>query len=265
MNENKNTTYAWRTGTALAISLSVLALTYAYGEVKSWSNPATLGATITVTGTGEATAIPDIATISFTIREVAKTVPEAQKLVEAKANPALDGLSKTGVASKDIKTLSYTVNPKYEYDNSSVMACPMGSYCQPKQKLVGYEVAQTTQVKVRKIDTAGEAVAVIGENKISEMNGPDFEVDDIEGVKAEAKEAAIKDAREKARKTASSLGVSLGRITGFNEDGGYNPSPMLMRAEVSSYGMAKDSLQSVSIPQGETLLKTNVSITYELK
>lgn len=253
--------YVWRTGTLLAVCLSVLALTYAYGEVKSWSNPATLGATITVSGTGEATAIPDIATISFTVREVAKTVPEAQKLVEAKAKPAIDALTKIGVASKDLKTLSYTVNPKYEYTTCA----PTAPYCQQKQIIVGYEVAQTTQAKIRKIDSAGEAIAIIGDNKISEMNGPTFEVDDIEKVKAEAKEAAIKDARAKASKTADSLGVSLGRITGFNEDGGYSPAPMMMRAEVASFGMAKDSLQAVSVPQGETVMKTNVSITYELK
>jgi uncharacterized protein YggE len=261
MNENNIKLNAWRAGGMLAITLSILALTFSYGEYKSWKNSAIFGATITVSGTGEASAVPDIATISFTIREVAKTVPEAQKLVEAKAKPALDALGKIGVASKDIKTLSYTVNPKYEYTTCG----PNVSYCQQKQIIVGYEVAQTTQVKVRKIESAGEAIAIIGDNKISEMNGPTFEVDDMDAIKAEAKEKAIKDARAKAAKTASSLGVNLGRITGFNEDGGYNPQPMLMRAESASFGMAKDSLQSVSIPQGETVLKSNVSITYELK
>lgn len=261
MNENNIKLNAWRAGGLLAITLSILALTYAYGEIKSWKNSAIMGATITVSGTGEASAVPDIATISFTIREVAKTVPDAQKQVEAKAKPALDALSKIGVASKDIKTLSYTVNPKYEYTTCGINV----PYCQQKQIITGYEVTQTTQVKIRKIDSAGEAIAIIGENKISEMTGPTFEVDDIETIKAQAKENAIKDARAKASKTASSLGVDLGRITGFNEDRGYNPQPMLMRAEAASFGMAKDALQTVTVPQGETVLKSNVSITYELK
>ena len=261
MNENNIKTNVWRTGVVLAISLSVLALTYAYGEVKSWNHQALQGATITVSGVGEATAIPDIATISFTIREVGKTVPGAQKLVEAKAKPALNALTKLGVATKDVKTISYTVNPKYEYDTITI--CPQGAYCQSKQKLVGYEVSQTTQVKIRKIDSAGEAIAIIGDNKISEINGPSFEVDDIEKVKADAKANAIKDARTKAEATASALDVDLGRITGFNEDnGGYNP-PMF--SKTTSFGAeSRDSLQTVSIPQGETLIKSTVSITYEL-
>jgi uncharacterized protein YggE len=264
MNENNFKTNAWKTASMLGIALTIYALVAAYGEYKSWSNPAIQGATITVSGVGEATAIPDIATITFTIRETAKTVPEAQKLVEAKAKPALDALTKLGVASKDIKTLSYIVNPKYEYETT---ICPMSaSYCQPKQKLVGYEVSQTTQVKVRKIDSAGEAIAIVGENKISEVSGPAFEVDDIEKIKAEAKEAAIKDARSKAKSTAGSLGVDLGRITGFSEDGGYNPVPMYARAEMKTFAAgAADSLQTVSLPQGESVIKVNVSITYELK
>ena len=260
MNENNIKMNAWRMGGVLAICLSILSLTYAWGEVKSWRNPATLGATITVSGVGEATAIPDIATISFTVREEAKTVPAAQKLVEAKAKPALDAITKLGVASKDQKTLSYTVNPKYEYTTCA----PTVPYCQQKQTIIGYEVAQITQIKVRKIDSAGEVIAVIGENKISEMSGPSFEVDDIEKVKAQAKALAIKDARTKANDIANSLGVDLGRITGFSEDGGYNP-PVLMRAEFSAKAMNAGALQSVSVPQGESVLKSNVSITYELK
>ena len=252
--------YACTVGIAFGVCACLLALTFAYGEVKSWSHPASQGATITVTGEGEATAIPDIATLTYTARETAKTVPEAQKMTETKIKAAEDKLSKLGVADKDMKTLSYTVNPKYE---GQAVYCTSYSCPQGKQVLIGYEVSQTMQVKVRKVDDAGKALAVIGEAAITEVSGPDFTVDDTDAVTAEAKAKAIADAKTKAKATARSLGVSLGRIVGFSEGGnGYYPPVMYKAEAMSSAGAAMDS---VSVPTGENVTKTTVSITYELE
>ena len=71
-------------------------------------------ASISVSGDGEVTAVPDIANVTFTVRESAKTVPEAQKLTEAKIAAGLKALESLSVDKKDVKTLSYSVNPKYE-------------------------------------------------------------------------------------------------------------------------------------------------------
>jgi uncharacterized protein YggE len=190
---------------------------------------------------------------------LAKTVPEAQKLAETKIAKALLELEKTGVAKKDTKTISYTVNPEYE---SSPVICNNFSCPAPRTTVKGYSVAQTIQVKVRAIEKAGEVVGVIGGENITEMSGPEFTVDEPEKAKAEAKEKAITNAKEKAQATARSLGVSLGSITSFGEDeGGYYPVMMTARASFGA-DMAKEA--SVSLPTGESVIKSRVTITYTL-
>ena len=84
-----------------------------------------------------------------------------------------------------------------------------------------------------------------------------------EKVQAEAKEKAIDQAKAKAKATAKSLGVSLGSISQFNDEGAYNPS--YYRAEVMSVKASGAAMDSVSIPTGESVIKARVSITYTLE
>ena len=71
----------------------------------------------------------------------------------------------------------------------------------------------------------------------------------------------LQKAQDKAKIEAQALGVSLGSIIQFSEDnGGYNP--MAYRSDAMSVGMAESK---VSLPQGENVIKSKVTITYTLK
>src|SRR5580704_10374955 len=63
--------------------------------------------TITVDGTGDALAAPDVATFSFGVTVTAPTVSDAQTQAATKANAAVAALKNGGVASNDITTESY--------------------------------------------------------------------------------------------------------------------------------------------------------------
>lgn len=250
--------YAWIAGTIALVGIAFAGFSTGLTDIKSWKHPTGQVASITVSGEGEMTAIPDIATVTVTIREEGKTVPEVQKLVEKKVNDALSALSSLSVDKKDIKTLSYTVNPKYETQTiyCITIPCPQG-----KTKIVGYEVAQTIQIKVRKVDSAGSVVGALGGINITEISGPEFTVDDINAVKDGAKSKAIDEAKKRAEATAKSLGVSLGNITQFSEDnGGYYPAVYGLGAGM----MKSEASNDVTLPQGESVVKSRVTITYSL-
>lgn len=253
--------WVWMGGMVALFAIAFAALVFGLTTWKTANLPAGQVPIITVTGEGEVAAVPDIATVSFTVREVAKTVPEAQKLVEEKIARVLTDLAVLSIDQKDTKTSSYSVYPKYEFQNIYCITtpCPSG-----KNELVGYEVAQTITVKVRNVATSGDVIAAIGNANITEISGPEFTVDDIEELRAEAKEEAIKQAEEKAKKTAKSLGVSLGALVSFGEDqGGYAPM-YYARDMAASYGKG-GSLETVTLPEGESLIKVRVTLTYALR
>jgi len=228
-----------------------------------------------VNGTGDAVAIPDVATFSFTVTETAKTVVAAQSAATTKSNTAIAAVKAGGVADKDIQTLSYSIDPHYDYQNgtcvynvssgsvSSGVMIPSSAICPPgKSVLTGYDVSESIQVKVRDLSKAGDLFSSIGSLGVENVNGLSFSVDKPDAVQAQARSAAIADAQSKANELAKELGVHIVRITSFNESNN-QPGPIMY---------AMDSAKSVSapaaspqIPAGEQKVTDNVTITYEIE
>jgi uncharacterized protein len=254
----------WKVGVLVGVLLAIFLAVVSIKELKSIGyvgKSETQTNTISVNGKGEEVSIPDIATFSFSVTETGKTVTEAQEKATTKINATLKAVRDGGVDDKDIKTLSYQINPKYEYQNF-----PCSQYSCPPQKttLTGYEVSQTIEVKIRDIKEAGELFTTIGSNGAQNISGLNFTIDDIETVKAKAREKAIKDAREKADVIANQLGVRLVRITSFSEN---TASPYFYARDMVgvSNQAAPEKAPSPEVPAGEQEIVSNVSVTYEIK
>jgi len=227
--------------------------------------------TISVNGKGDAMATPDVATFSFSVTENAKAITDAQTQATAKVNSALKAVRDAGVADKDIQTLSYTINPHYDYQTG---ACPMIATtnsvaypCNPgKQVLTGYDVSETIQVKVRALDKAGAIFASIGALNVQNVNGLDFSVDNPDAVKAQARADAIADAQSRAQVLAKQLGVSLVRVTSFYESGDQTYPVYAMGGAVSlKADVASVPAPAPEVPAGEQKVTDNVTITYEIE
>jgi len=219
------------------------------------------GNTITVSGRGEAFAVPDIATISFSVQAEEKGVAAAQEKVTETSNKTLAALRKLDIDEKDMKQSGYAANPRYEYRDPK--DCN-SRRCNPVRTLVGYEVRSTVTVKVREVEKAGEVLGTIGGFDVSNINGPNLEIDDPDAVQAEARNDAIKNARKKAKDLASELGVRLGKVVSFSEGGGY---PSYGRLQTASFD-AGESIASAPIPEipvGENQVVSTISITYRIK
>lgn len=219
--------------------------------------------TITVVGKGEAVAIPDIATFSFTVTKEAESAPEAQKLVTDATNKIIEAVKKEGVEDKDIKTTNYNLYPKYDYPQVACFAYP----CPPtKEVFRGYEVSQTLEVKVRNTEKVGAVVGAVTATGVTNVYGPSFAVDKTDDVIAEARNEAIKNAKAKAESIAEGLDVRLVRIVNFNENeemmgpygygGDIRMTAMEGKAEVASVP---------SVPKGESKYTRTVYITYEIR
>jgi uncharacterized protein YggE len=253
----------WKIGAIVGILLIVFLAVLSLKELKSIGyigKSDQVVNTISVDGKGEAVVIPDIATFSFTVTESSLKVTDAQSQATAKTNATLKAIRDGGVADKDIKTTSYSINPHYEYQNSVCTA----SNCRPgKSVLTGYEVSQTIEVKVRDLTKAGSLFESIGALGVQNVNGLSFSVDKPESVKAKARAEAITDAQDKAKELANQLGVHLVRIVSFT-DSNDTPYPV-------AYGFGGDSMMvkaasvAPEIPTGEQKIVSNVTITYEIE
>ena len=229
--------------------------------------------TISVSGQAEVNSAPDVANFSFTVKENSKTNKEAQDIISEKVASILAGLEKSGVEEKDIKTQSYSISPKYEYvkvkrDVEEVALDGTIFYPGNNNKRVqtGFDVSQNVSLKLRDFDKVGEVLELLATTGVENLNGPNFQIDDPEQLKEEARELAIKDAKAKAKRLAGDLDVKLGKVVSFNENGGgYYPQPSYAR------GLEYAAFDSVSakaapeLPVGENTINANVTITYKIK
>lgn len=251
---------------ALFVTVVVLAVFLAVqviGAVMQWRY---IGAgiaaanTITVSGHGESVGVPDIATFTFSVVSDKATVADAQADATTKANATTDYLTTQGVSKDDIQTSNYSIQPQYTYSSG---VCTNG-FCPPSnQVLKGYEVRQTTTVKVRDTSKAGTLLAGVGGTGATEVSSLNFTFDDPSAVQTQARDKAIADAKQKADVLAKQLGVSLVRVTAFNENaGGTVPQPMVY--SMATGGTSKAAV-APTISIGQNKVTDDVSVTYEIR
>lgn len=215
---------------------------------------------ISVSGTGEVFAVPDVATVSFSITEERATASETQAAVTEKMNSLLGELKQKGLEEKDIKTIGYNLSPRYEYANF------VSGYRIPSNErvLVGYELSHSISLKIRNLDKVGEIISVLGGANVSNISGPDFLVDNKESHKAEARKMAIEEAQKKAKDLSRDLGVKLVRMVNFSESGDFYPYGL--GGDFMNEAVLKSEATPVpGIPAGENKIISQVHITYEIR
>lgn len=219
--------------------------------------------TISVSGEGEVVVKPDVATVSFSAMEEAATVAAAQEKVDTTINKALEFLKTNGIEENLIKTVGYNVYPQYDYIQAvcTQFSCPPG-----RQVLRGYQVSQQMEVKIKDIAKAGDILTGLGTAGVNNVSGLSFTVEDEEAVIAQAREAAINDARAKAAVLADSLDVKIVRVVSFSENNNgypyfYKTAPEMMSID----GRGGADAAVANVPVGENQVTSNVTIIYEIR
>lgn len=205
--------------------------------------------TITVEGEGIVEAKPDIGMIELSVLSQAKTVVAAQQDNTKKINEIIKTLKEQGIEEKDLKTTNYNINPRYQY-------------LAGKSEIIGYEISQTVQIKIRNLEKIGDIItksASLGANQAGSLQ---FTFDNPQNIQNEARGKAIENAKEKTAKLAKQLGVKLVRIVNFNESG-IMPTQPLLGLKTAEFGGGGETAPQIQVGQNEII--SNVSITYEIK
>lgn len=247
----------------VAAFLLVLTTSFAAGtfnKIKEWKyigQGVEAKNTITVSESGELYAKPDLAITSFSVITEAKTVAAAMSENTKKMNAVIDAIKKHGVEEKDLKTTNFNISPHYDYYETSKIYPYEG-----KRVLVGYDVVQSLQVKIRDLEKIGAIIQVAVDNGSNEASDLQFTIDNQDELEKQVRADAIKKTKEKAEELASQLGVKLVRIVSFSDG---NTVPYYYAEKSSAVGMGGGGDAAASIQTGENKIQATVSITYEIE
>ncbi len=247
----------------LVIVLSVVGILIGLKTIKEFSfigKGANETNQFSVSGRGEAYASPDVAQLTFIVEKEAKTVKESNTFVDEKMAKIVSFLKEQKIDEKDIKTVNNSFYPVYDYPQCLMYPCTQ------TQKLRGYTTSRSIEVKVRSIDNAAAITEGLAMLEVTNLQGPNFIVDDTDKVNQEARDKAIENAREKANQLAKSLGVKIVRVVNFSEstDGGYPPQPMMYGKGGADMAVLQ-SASPESLPEGQNKYISNVTIVYEIR
>ncbi|HHY50868.1 MAG TPA: SIMPL domain-containing protein [Alphaproteobacteria bacterium] len=212
--------------------------------------------TITIQGHGEVTGAPDTAFITSGVTTQGATAREALDANTQAMTELIDTLKAAGIEARDIQTSGFSVSPNYVYSDER----DANGYTLPP-RISGYQVYNTVTVRVRQIATLGavlDRAVTVGANTI---NGISFSVADPSRLYDEARRAAFRDARGKARLYADEAGLELEEIRAIAEQQNYGqpPQPYAMR----DMAVAAEAAP-VPVQAGELTFAIDVSVTWEL-
>lgn len=209
------------TAVLLAVGVSALALTAgstgpAAADVEG-EDGADTG--VRVTGSGTASAPPDVLRFSVGVEATADSVDAALASANTAAARLLAVLEERGVPDRDVQTAAVEVHPRYDHQG---------------QEITGYVVRQDLSVTVRELDTAGATIgaAVEAGGNAARLSGVQFVLEDDTAVRAEARKKAYAAAKAKAEQYADLAGRELGAVVWIAEDVDQSsPPPYLAAAE----------------------------------
>ena len=207
--------------------------------------------TINVSGQGKVFAKPDIGQVDLSVVTQADTVVKAVAENNDKINKINQAMKELGIKEDDLKTAAYNINPNYQYTSG-------------KSVIIGYEISQTLQVKIRDLSKTGQILeksAGLGANQVGSLV---FTIDDSSKIKDEARKKAIDEAKIKAKELENSLGIKLGRIIGLNEYA-VDQAGQVSYGIGGAEGKGGGGVPVPAIQPGQNEIVINVDLTYEIK
>ena len=206
---------------------------------------------LSVTGTGTAYLVPDIAYIYLGVHTELPSASEAVTANNAQTETMIQALTEFGIDAKDIRTTNFSIYPFDKYD-------PLTGVSTGEKY---YSVDNTVYVTIRDLTQLGGLLDTVVSAGANTVNSIQFDVADKDTALEQARADAITDAKEKAEELAAVAGVAIGDIQSITFTDS-QPYP-LFDGRGGGGGGAEAAV--VPIQPGQLTFMVSVNVTYAIK
>ena len=198
---------------------------------------------VTVIGAGKVQGTPDTLTANVSMEAVAPDVTAAMNQSSQRQQAVIKALVDAGVDRKDISTSQVSLQPQYGPDST----------------IVGYRASNSIDVKIRKLDSASQALALIVTNggDATRINSVNYSIEDESQLVKDARTRAFADAKSRAEQYAQLSGLGLGKVISISEAAGSSTPPTPMP-------MPRAAMEAVPLEPGQQTLSFTVTVIWEL-
>jgi uncharacterized protein YggE len=205
---------------------------------------------IVVTGTGEVQGAPDLGVVTLGVEVRDEDLQTALDQVNEIMSDVTDAISDEGIDDEDMQTQAFDVRQEEPRDPET-------------GELTGdtsFVVSNLLNVHIRDIDQVGEIVGAAldaGANRVVDLN---FALEDLAGLRSQARRLAAENARDKAEELAQALGVTAGPPLQIRESAAVSPQIEAFEAE-AALGRGGGPV----ISPGQLSVRAQVSVTFRLE
>lgn len=208
--------------------------------------------TVSVTGSGEVAAEPDLAHVTLGVEARRPTMAEARAEVAKTVDRVLALTRELRIESKYVNATRVQVQPEYSWNEKD-----------RKRVLLGYLVSRQVQVEVRDLEQLGPLLERAVDAGVNQVNDPLLDSSKRKSLEREAMAKAVEDARMNAETLARAAGVKLGPVRMLNGAGSAPPMPMYRRGPMVMADAAEAQPAETYQP-GEMKFSATVSAEYDL-
>ncbi|MFN8533993.1 MAG: SIMPL domain-containing protein [Dehalococcoidia bacterium] len=195
--------------------------------------------TLTVTGAGQVSVAPEVATVRLGTQSRAATAREAVETVNTQIAAIVAALKSRGVPENRIQTESMNVYPVNE---RSDQAAP-----------VLYQASSILSIELADVNEAGPTIDAAVAAGANQIQGVQFGLRDEAAARQRAIDAAVQKAKAEAASLAQSLGVRLGSVRSATIAGGGAPRATFQRAD-----------SAAAIQPGQIDLTVQVEVIFDI-
>src|SRR5258708_5395324 len=158
---------------------------------------------VRVVGTSEVKVAPDLGGISIGVEKENASAGLAKRAADDFARRILAGLRANGIAEKDIQTTFLSLQPQFNYRKG--------------MRISYFAASQTLTITLRdlsRLDAVVESLIKTGANQVDSIQ---YQTSDLRKYRDQARDLAVKAAREKAQALAHALGQEVGKAYSIEE------------------------------------------------
>lgn len=220
---------------------------------------------VQVSGVAVVNVTPDRALVKLGVQSNGKSAKEAQTKNSATIKEVVKALTSLGIEEKDIATDWYTIEPLYEdYDSLSIE---------------GYRIHNIVEITMRDATKANEAMIAAFQAGANQVVDVQFYTSELRKYRDQARELAMKAAREKADALSGAAGAEVGCILTITENTqsnfyggwwyGYGANQNLMTQNViqnaAPVGGESPTLDEGPLNAGQISVRAEVTASFGLK
>ncbi|MEG3790785.1 SIMPL domain-containing protein [Lysobacter sp. CCNWLW3] len=225
---------------------------------------------VAVSGNAEIKVAPDEILLNVGVETRNVELAPAKRLNDERVAAALAFLARNGVPGKDVQTDFISIEPQYEYDDSSSRAAQERSRVVP----VVYVVRKSIGIRLTRVADFETVLAGLLDNGVQHIHGIEFRTSQLRKHRDAARALAVQAAKEKADALTAGLGARRGPVQSVSESysGGWWRSGAAwgggrgqMTQNVSQSTGGGESADGSTLSVGQISVTASVDVTFAIE